>query len=216
MTVTIGIDEAGRGPVIGPIVLCGVSIDEKDIHKLVSLGVKDSKLLSPNVRESMFEKIKKIVKDYKIHVVGPEEVDRAVEATNFNLNWLEATHSAQIINELSGDKAILDCPSTNVPAYTEYVRRLISRKIDLVCEHKADMTYPVVSAASVLAKVVRDREVKKLEEQIGESFGSGYPADPRTKQFLEKNWDKFDFFRKSWSSWKKVKEKKGQKNLVDF
>jgi len=216
MALIIGIDEAGRGPVIGPLVICGVSIDEDKAEELRAMGVKDSKLLSPIQREQLFEKVKAMVKDYKIHIIPPQEIDSAVESQTMNLNWLEATHSAKIINELPGEKAILDCPSNNIKAYTDYVRKLIKRDIVLVCEHKADLNYPIVSAASILAKVVRDREVKKLEEVVGESFGSGYPSDPRTKNFLARNWNKYDFFRKSWSSWRKLKEEKGQRGLRDF
>ena len=114
------------------------------------------------------------------------------------------------------DKAILDCPSTNVKAYKQYVEKLLKGKVELVAEHKADVNYPVVAAASILAKVTRDREIEKIKKKVG-NVGSGYPADPVTKAFLEKNWDKHPkIFRKTWAAYKNVAKKKGQKGLGEF
>ena len=94
MAVILGIDEAGRGPVIGPMVIAGVSIGEKDIDKLKRLGVKDSKLLSPKQREDMFDKIISTAKKYKAIIIQPEEIDSALKSKSLNLNWLEAIKSA--------------------------------------------------------------------------------------------------------------------------
>ena len=66
MSLICGIDEAGRGPVIGPLVICGVLISEKDLPKLKALDPKDSKLLTPKKRSELEKKIKRVVKDYKI------------------------------------------------------------------------------------------------------------------------------------------------------
>jgi ribonuclease HII len=217
MTTVCGIDEAGRGPVIGPMVMAGVVIDEMDENKLKAIGVKDSKLLSKELREELFSKITSIVKDYKIIVIFSDEIDEAVFSKTHNLNKLEAEKAALIINELKPDKAILDCPSINVKDYCNYVKKmLLNQDTYLVCEHKADVNYPSVSAASILAKVTRDNEIEKLKKQHKIDFGSGYPSDPKTKEFLEKNYERYDFFRKSWEPWKRLKENKKQKNLMDF
>jgi len=163
MVLICGIDESGRGPVIGPMVMCGVVIDEKDIPKLEKIGVKDSKLLTIKQREDLFEKVKKIVKADEILILYPEKIDETLNSDDMNLNWLEAVSSAEIINKLKPSKAILDCPSNNVQAYSDYVKKKLTVVTDLVAEHKADMNYTIVAAASILAKVTRDNEIEKMK-----------------------------------------------------
>ena len=209
-----GIDEAGRGPVIGPLVIAGVLANEKQEQDLMDLGVKDSKLLTPIQRERMFDKIKGLVEKYEIIVILPAEIDDAVEGKdNLNLNWLEAVKSASIINTLKPNRAILDCPSTNIAAYTEYVKKKVTGRVEIIAEHKADQTYPIVSAASILAKVTRDDLIQELKKKHKVEFGSGYPSDPMTQLFLKKYWDKYDFFRKSWASYKAIVKGKSQTKL---
>jgi len=213
----LGIDEAGRGPMIGPLVLAATVIDAKDEKRLVEMRVKDSKLLLPRQREELFDQIKQAVAAYRIIEVSPQEIDAAVESEETNLNWLEADHSAALINELKPDKAILDCPSPNIKAYTAYVKKRLTVKCEIVAEHKADENYPIVSAASILAKVTRDREIAAIKKRIGQEIGSGYPADPITKAFAEKHYQNYpDIFRKSWASYKALLRKKGQKQLGEF
>ena len=218
MALLCGIEEAGRGPVIGPLVMCGVLIEEKDEAKLKSIGAKDSKLLTPKTRELLFDQIKGMIKDYKIIIIPPAEIDKVLLSKDSNLNWLEADTSAKIINALKPDKAVLDCPSPNIKAYKEYVRKkLDNKKIVLVAEHKADVKFPVVSAASIIAKVTRDREIEKIKKNIGINCGSGYPSDEITKEFLKKHYKDFpDIFRKTWSSYKRVAGVKNQKKLGEF
>jgi len=219
MVLICGIDEAGRGPVIGPLVMCGILIKEEGEEKLKKLGVKDSKLLTRQQRESLYKKIIKIAKKYKIIIVNPKEIDKAVKGHNgLNLNWLEADKSAEIINTLNPEKAIIDCPSNNINKYKSYLfKKIKNKEIELILEHKADFKYPVVAAASIIAKVTRDNEIEKIKKQIKIDFGSGYPSDPRTQEFLEKNHSKYQkIFRKSWSSYSVLETKKKQKNLFDF
>ena len=218
MTIICGVEEAGRGPVIGPLVMAGVNIDKDDEHILVEMGVKDSKLLTPEKREALFDKIKQAVVKYEIIILSAAEVDNALLDPNMNLNWLEAVTSAKLIDNLSPDTAILDCPSTNIPAYTEYVKNKLNNKsVKIISEHKADVNYPVVGAASILAKVTRDREIKKIKDRIRIDFGSGYPSDPRTVKFLNENYETHkEIFRKTWASYKRVVEKKKQRGLTDF
>lgn len=212
-----GIDEAGRGPVIGPLVTVGVLIEEKDQDKLKTLGVKDSKLLTPLQRETLFKKITAVIKDYKVIILKPFQIDAALNDPDLNLNWLEANTMAKISDELKPKKLILDCPSNNIPAFTDYVKNKLKIKTKVIAEHKADQKYPAVAAASIIAKVTRDKEIKKIHKQINENFGSGYPADPTTQEFLKKNYKKYPkIFRKTWSSYKKVVDSKKQRNLSDF
>lgn len=221
MTIICGIDEAGRGPVIGPLVIAGAVIHEEDVPKLERIGVKDSKLLRPEERKKLYFQIITILSGYEIVLIPPEEVDAAVFANNdgLNLNWLEARKTTLIINKLHPDRAIVDCPSTNTNAYTTYLmQRLENKRIKLLCEHKADATHLICGAASILAKYTRDEEIERMKKEVGVDFGSGYPSDPATAGFLEKNWDKYTFFRKSWSSWQKygAKRVREQKKLGEW
>lgn len=220
MALICGIEEAGRGPVIGPLVMVGVLVDEKDEAVLKNIGVKDSKLLRAAERERLAVKIRSIVKDLRVLIIPPEEVDAAVLSSSINLNWLEALKSAKIINQLKPDKAILDCPSPNCRAYKEYVQNHLDsplKKMRLIAEHKADVNYPIVSAASILAKVIRDDEVEKLKAKIGINFGSGYMSDPLTQHFIHDYAEQYSaFLRKSWTSYTREVQKKNQKLLADF
>lgn len=211
-----GIDEAGRGCVIGPLVICGAMIEEDKQENLKNMGVKDSKLLTPLKRERLFEDLQEVVK-YEIIIIDPSEIDSYVlSETGDNLNWLEAQKSVEIINRLKPEQAILDCPSQNTKAYKEYVtERLLHKKLDIKAEHKADFNYPIVAAASILAKVTRDAELAKIKKDIGEDFGSGYMADPKTAAFLKKNWNKYpSIFRKSWAPYQALQKGGSQKKLI--
>lgn len=211
---TCGIDEAGRGPVIGPLVICGVLANEEQEKALMEIGVKDSKMLTPIQRERMFERIIKVVEKYEIIIIEPEEIDEAVNGKDgLNLNWLEAVKSAKIINKLQPNHVILDCPTVNTDKYTDYVKKHVTGKTTIKSENKADQTYPIVSAASILAKVTRDEEIQKIKKQYKVEFGSGYPSDPMTQLFIQKNWNKFPFFRKSWKSYQVFAKGKSQTKL---
>jgi len=166
----------------------------------------------------MFDKILNVVKKYKSVIIQPEEIDSALRSENLNLNWLEAIKSAEIINFLKPEKAIIDCPSNNITAYKIFLMKYLkNKKIELILEHKADFKYPIVSAASIIAKVTRDNEIKKIQKKIKEQIGSGYPSDPITKEFLLNNYNKYpNIFRKEWAPWKKLNKKKKQKSLKDF
>ncbi len=135
-----------------------------------------------------------------------------------NLNWLEAHKIAQIVNELQPDKVILDCPSPNIKKFTSYLRELIDdQKVEIIAEHKADVNYPIVSAASILAKVKREEEVATIEKRTGQSIGTGYAANPICQKFLKENSEKYpDIFRKSWQTWNNHKKSQAQKKLVEF
>src|SRR3989344_9552807 len=168
---TLGMGEAGRGPIIGPLVMCGIILSESEQKKLSSLGVKDSKLLTPEKREELYQKIISISKKYKIIVLEPETIDAALSSSSLNLNWLEAHTSAEILNELNPKAAIIDCPSTNIKAYKDYLYHLLKNKrIALTLEHNAEKHTPV-AAASILAKVTRDRIIAQLKKEIGIDFG---------------------------------------------
>lgn len=211
--LTCGIDDAGRGPVIGPLVIAGILVNESGLQDLIRLGVKDSKLLSPRKRNELAVQILNIVKKYSIVKVQPWEIDEVVKkGARFNrLNRLEARIMARIIGELKPDIAYIDASDVFPERFKQHILEEIPFKVEIVSEHKADKIYPVVSAASIIAKVERDREVENLKREYGD-FGSGYPADPKTITFL-KSWIEEhnsypSFVRKTWKTAKRILENK--------
>src|SRR3989338_3176149 len=163
--------------------MCGVVIKEEDNQKLLDIAVKDSKLLTAKQRNDLYKKILKIGKDFEVIILQPKDIDDAVDSEDGNnLNWMEAQTTAKILNKLNPEKAIIDCPSPNISKYTEYIKKLLNNKdIILVCAHHADRDFPTVSAASILAKVTRDKEIELLKKKHNIDFGSGYIADPTKK-----------------------------------
>lgn len=220
--LTLGVDESGRGPCIGSMFMVGTLYEESKLKRLKDIGVKDSKLLPHKKRVELAKKIRKIANKVKVIQIKPEEIDDAVNRKDgLNLNWLEAVKTAEIINGLEPDKAIIDCPSPNIKAYTNFLRRhikesLLNRMI-LVVEHKADVKYIECSSSSIIAKVAREQEVEKIEKIVGQSIGSGYTSNPICQKFLKENWEKYpELFRKTWISWKNHKNAKGQRKLEEF
>src|SRR3989344_1715107 len=211
-----GIDEAGRGPCMGPLVMAITLIDKKDEQKLIELGVKDSKMLSVKERERQEPQIKKIVKEYKSVHIGAEQINELMKRKS--LNEIEAMHAADLLNALSTkpDVVYVDSPDTVAIEFAKRIEKYISFKTKIVSEHKADVNYPIVSAASVIAKVERDGEIKKISAQFGQ-IGSGYPADEITIKFLKnyllQNNDLPKFVRKSWQTISDLQEEKFQKKL---
>ena len=219
--LTLGIDDAGRGPVIGPMVLAGVLIDDKIAEEFIKMGIKDSKMLTPKRRAMLVEKIKDMAETFEITITFPQEIDSSINS-GVNLNSVEAIKSAEIINKINKGmnkiKVIIDCPSPNLVKWREEVRMKISdlSNLEVSCEHKADQNHVAVSAASILAKITRDAEIEKLIEKIGIDLGSGYASDDKTIKFIEKYLERFEnqgLFRHSWETMRIIKEKKAQKKL---
>ncbi len=210
MALTCGLDEAGRGPVIGPMVVAGVWISEAEMDDLLALRVKDSKRHSPNRRETLAAAIDERFY-WRCSVVAAEDIDSLRAA--MTLNELEAHVFANVGSEKRADTYYLDAVSTDEAWFAERFRSSLPFDATVISRHEADDTYPVVSAASIMAKVERDRQVnviaRELEPRLGLPLGSGYPSDPRTRTFL-KTWmeeygDVPPHTRRSWKTVQKVK-----------
>jgi ribonuclease HII len=202
--IVAGVDEAGRGSVLGPLVVAGISIDEAELPKLARLGVKDSKLLTPKKRQALYKEIKKIATAVVHEKIQPSSIDRVV----FNgqklrrLNYLEAKVMAKVLSKLKFDMAYVDCCDTNQLRFGYLISDQIAERLGkrftvgetnpffrkIKSEHHADRNYSVVSAASIIAKVTRDSAIKRLHEKHGK-LGSGYPSDPSTISFLKKSYE---------------------------
>jgi ribonuclease HII len=220
----LGIDDSGRGPVIGPMILAGCLMDEDLNAEFKATGIKDSKQLTAKKREVLAKFICEKAAACHVVQVSPEEIDFKTRAGT-NLNKIEAQKAAEIINKLNKGtepiRVILDCPSPNRKAWEVYLRKFVENpsNLEFVVEHKADINYPSVSAASILAKTTRDAEIEKIKKKIGVNFGSGYPADPITCKFLKEYAGKHKddgIFRKTWQTWKDLCKTKEQKNLKEF
>lgn len=205
-----GVDEAGRGCVIGPLVIAGVIIKEEQLPLLTQLGVKDSKLLSPRKREKLAVEITRIAEKCLTIKLSPKEIDHAVECKRklHKLNRLEAQTMAQIVNALKPDIVYVDAADVSEERFGQHIHEGLTVKATVIAKHKADRIYPVVSAASIIAKVERDREIAALKAEYGD-FGSGYLTDNKTLEFL-KQWirahgEHADCVRKSWKPAKQVK-----------
>jgi ribonuclease HII len=216
-----GVDEAGRGCVIGPLVIAGVLIREERIPVLMRLGVKDSKLLSSKKREALAAEIVRLAEKHVVMKLSPVEIDRVVESGRklHKLNRLEAQTMAMIIDALKPDEVYVDAADVLEERFKHHIQESLPFKVKIIAKHKADRTYPVVSAASIIAKVERDREIAALIGEYGD-FGSGYLADPKTMKFLrlwlETHGEYPDCVRKSWKPAKQAKNEKGtvQKKLA--
>ena len=211
MRKVVGVDEAGRGCVIGPLVIVGVLFDEKKLKSLNLIGVKDSKRLSRKKRESLAVEIKTLASDWKHFDLQPKHIDIVVKRglKLKKLNYLEAMAMAKVIRELNPDKVYIDPADVIADRFKKQIGRVLIPSPKIICEKHADSIYPVVSAASILAKVRRDRLINELKEKHGD-FGSGYCSDPKTIGFLnswyKKNKSLSYFIRESWATVKRIKD----------
>jgi len=212
-----GLDEAGRGPVFGPMVLCGVKFEEEELEELKAAGVRDSKLLSPQRREALARAITEKASGLEIVEFSPLEIDEFRLIKKINLNELEAKTFAQIIDRLKPKFAYLDAPDPDPKLFQQRVLKYIKSKPKLVIENFADRKYVIVAAASIVAKVRRDQRISELRERYGD-FGSGYTSDPRTIAFLER-WVREhgklpEFARKSWKTARRIESEAKQKKFT--
>ena len=209
-----GVDEAGRGSIIGPLVVAGVSIRETKMAELSEMGVRDSKVLKPKVRIQLFKEIMKVADSVCIRKVKPIEVDCSVSVRG--LNRLEAKVMAAVINNIGADEVYVDCCDVNQARYREYIEQHLDCRPKVHSMHHADAINVVVAAASIIAKITRDQEVQHIRSRY-RSIGSGYPADERTMRFIRRwvarNGTAPEFARKSWRPLRVLLEQAAQCKL---
>jgi ribonuclease HII len=222
--IRAGIDEAGRGPIVGPMVLAICGLTEEKAEQMRRAGMKDSKLILPLKREELASVIKSNADFLETIEFSPQEIDDAVNNPDINLNGLEAKGTAILLSKFwdkhPDSMVAIDLPSNNLAQYRDRVISFLPEehksraRARLILEHKADSTYVEASCASIMAKTIRDMRVREIEKEIGTMIGSGYPADPRTISFLKTlNSVAEKHIRKSWASYKRLLRDKGQTKL---
>lgn len=207
-----GIDEAGRGPVIGPMVICIAVASNEAAQALASRGVRDSKLLAPSTREHLKGDIEALCEEIRTITIPASEINEYMRK-RISLNEMEAEKMGNALNALHTKprRVYVDAPDPDEKMFEKRIRRYYTGGAHLVCAHYADKRYPIVSAASVVAKVTRDAEIERIKEELGADFGSGYSSDERTITFLEKNYKREDvrkYLRTRWATVKRLSQKK--------
>jgi ribonuclease HII len=177
-----GVDEAGRGPVMGPIVIAGVLVD--DDRELKHIGVRDSKKLTPGRREQLLKEVVAVSK-YEVIVVSAEDID--LMRQSMTMNVMESKLFATVIERLGGKIAYVDAADTDEDLFGRYISRELGGKVKIVSKHGGDDLFPVVSAASIVAKTRRDAIIEDIKKELGRDIGSGYPSDKKTINFM-KEW----------------------------
>lgn len=207
-----GIDEAGRGSQLGPMIVCGVAIEKSQEAALVAAGVKDSKELTPAQRLEIFKKLEALGIQKEYVVVSHEQIDKN------NLTQLEVEAAASILKKLRPDIVYIDAPvqSGRIDSFVERLYHRLNQlgcRMQIIAENEADKKFVVVGAASIIAKVVRDEIMDKLIPEAG----SGYPSDPKTVNLILKTIFDGEInrlpLRRRWKIGKMIK--KAQKKLFE-
>jgi ribonuclease HII len=215
-----GVDEAGRGPCFGPLVVAGILVENDT--ELVRIGVNDSKQLTPKKREQLAPQITRLATNYELIVLPAVDID--VLRKTMTINQLEVFLFSKIIEKLKPDVCYVDAADVNEERFGKDIVSNLSYKPRMISKHKADEQYPIVGAASILAKVTRDEHIRKiaqeLEPRLNLPLGSGYPADPVTKQFLSTWVSRFGTLpphvRESWETCQQLIKNHKTKRLDDF
>ena len=214
-----GVDEAGKGCVLGPLVVAGVSATPEGVRKLKRLGVRDSKKLSAKRREALYPEIVAAAARVSWLSIPPGEIDSVVLRGERlrKLNYLEAVYFARVIDKLGAGRVTVDASDVIPGRFGDDVRDNLELECKVTSVHKADRDFPIVSAASIVATVERDRAVGALRGEHGD-FRSGYPSDPLTKSFFSERIGRGEplpaYVRKSWKTWARYGLVPGQATLA--
>ncbi len=200
---------------MGPLVVGAVYVE--DDEALRELGVKDSKKLTPKRREALYDQIISVAEGYSIVTLSAEEID--ARRAKMSLNMVEMELFAEAVSRMPVTRVYVDCPDPNEEKFGNMLSVRLNNTA-VTARHKADDTYPVVSAASILAKVTRDRLIAEISEEFGENIGSGYPSDPVTIAFIEKHLKEKGctpkHTRNSWDTVKNLKSRLLVRKITDW
>jgi ribonuclease HII len=200
-----GIDEAGRGSVVGPLVIAGISFNSKNINALKNMAITDSKKTLPWKRKEIFEEILKLCESIFICKINCSTIDKFVKLNG--LNKLESKFMTIVADNLIANKIIVDSCDVNPFRFQQEIKKnLTNKNISIYSYHKADLDNIIVSCASIIAKVTRDNEIAKIKETLGKDIGSGYPSDPKTKTFIKNEIEIENSKKYIRFSWKPVKQ----------
>jgi len=210
--ILCGVDEAGKGAVLGPLVVAAVACERQ--QDLAELGVKDSKALTPARRKVLSDEIRASF-PVEVLVISPGEID----ARGMTMNALMARSHAHVIAALRPTLAVVDACDVVAARYGAMVSSHLDIPCRVIARHHADRDHPAVSAASIVAKVERDRAIDALREEFGE-IGSGYPSDFSTVRFLEQYFSIHQgpppIARRSWETVRALAARHEQSSLLDF
>lgn len=186
-------DEAGRGPVLGPLVVAGVAA--VDVEQFRTMGCTDSKLLTPERRQALDRELRRAA-DIRIEVRSIDaSVLDAERREGRTLNAIELARFRDIASALRASELWVDAADVDAQRFGSHIAAVLPKGTKVVSEHRADFTYPIVGAASIIAKVERDKSIAKLarrlERKVNLPLGSGYSSDPLTQAFLRKWWQDF-------------------------
>lgn len=218
--IVIGIDEAGRGPVLGSMFIGAVAVTTAQLPELDGIGLKDSKKLTDDRREELGGVVEDSVDRTCVREITADEIDELSEI--MSLNRIEINGFAELIAELDADKAYIDLPEPDAERFGNRLRAAGDGigDVEIVAEHGADDTYPIVSAASIIAKNAREDHVAALEQEYGCSLGSGYPHDDPTIAFLEQyvadHGELPPAARASWSTSERILQEADQQRLDGY
>ncbi len=180
--LVLGVDEAGRGSLIGDMFVAAVALGSEDLTTLAELGVRDSKKLSPTTRAKLFG----VVVSYSKYVFVKRFPPDLIDSNNINslfVNAIRESVRAAYALGVEPSEIYIDSIS-DTQKVVNSLAGLIRKNVKLVVEYKADEKYVAVAAASIVAKVLRDKCIDYLRSFYGD-FGSGYPSDPRTVKWVE-------------------------------
>ncbi len=213
----LGLDEAGRGSVLGPLVVGAFACTTGSIPAVVAAGARDSKLLSPARREAVYARLAELGERRWI-ALPPRTIDRYV--ARGRLNELELEAFAELVRALRPDVAYVDACDPDAERFGRRLGTLAGGTVRVVSRHRADRDVPIVGAASVVAKVQRDAELTALRSAVDEPLGTGYPSDPTTRECVRRHaadggrvppW-----MRRSWETVQRVKRDRPARTLDQF
>ncbi len=180
MPTVLGIDEAGRGAVLGPLIVAGILADVSATAPLRAAGARDSKAVPRARRRELVRALVPHVHACRVIVVPPAVIDGE------GLTGIELKAIAELIERLQPDRVVLDAPvgPNAIPRFVSLLRRNTPNPPPIEARPRADVSDPMVGAASLLAKVVRDAYMAVLQRAYGD-IGWGYPGEPKVRAFLE-------------------------------